>query len=213
MNSAQPETPALAAATAMFVEVLVVGIGFVAGLALLAAAAAGPETASKAAPVAGSTPAAGAFLAAAYALGILIDRAADKALTPVRRRLRQDSFPSDSMYAQARLTLATLPSLVVLADYARSRMRICRGWILNTALLTLAGDLALLRYDVEDRTLLLTLTTVLGLSLTAGFYFSWRTITVTGYQKLAQQTAVLTVGPANVPQQNNTAPVTPTVPD
>ncbi|MDC2960384.1 hypothetical protein PO587_38760 [Streptomyces gilvifuscus] len=210
MSSAQPETPALAAATAMFVEVLVVGIGFVTGLALLAAAAAGPETTARAAPVAGSTPAAGAGLAAAYALGILIDRAADKALAPVRRRLRQASFPTDAAYAQARLTLAEQPTLVALADYARSRMRICRGWILNTALLTLAGDLALLRYHVEHRPLLLTLTTALGLALTAGFYLSWNTITATGYRKLAQQTMTLTT-PA-VPAQGNTAPTTPAPP-
>lgn len=210
MSSAQPETPALAAATAMFVEVLVVGIGFVTGLALLAAAAAGPETTARAAPVAGSTPAAGAGLAAAYALGILIDRAADKALAPVRRRLRQVSFPTDGGYARARLTLAEQPTLVALADYARSRMRICRGWILNAALLTVAGDLALLRYHVEHRPLLLTLTTALGLALTAGFYLSWHTITATGYRKLAQQTMTVTT-PA-VPAQGNTAPTTPAPP-
>ncbi|MFI1488052.1 hypothetical protein [Streptomyces sp. NPDC020747] len=210
MSSAQPETPALAAATAMFVEVLVVGIGFVTGLALLAVAAAGPETAAKAAPVAGSTPAAGAGLAAAYALGILVDRAADKVLAPIRRRLRQGTFPSDSTYAQARLTLATLPSLVALADYARSRMRICRGWIINTALLTLAGDLVLLRYDIGHRAQLMAVTTVVGLALTAGFYLAWHTITATGYTKLAQQTAALTTPPAALPQQNQTGTVTPT---
>ncbi|MFG3016156.1 hypothetical protein ACGFZB_38060 [Streptomyces cinerochromogenes] len=212
MSSAQPETPALAAATAMFVEVLVVGIGFVTGLAMLAAAAAGPQTTAKAAPVAGSTPAAGVGLAAAYALGILADRAADKALARVRRRLRHTTFPSDSAYAQARLALAAVPSLVTLADYARSRMRICRGWILNTALLTVAGDLLLLRYDVEHRTLLLTLTTILGVAVTAGFYLSWHTITATGYRKLAQQTATLTA-PAQLPLQQGNTPATPTTAD
>ncbi|MFJ1744108.1 hypothetical protein ACIOG4_36280 [Streptomyces microflavus] len=210
MSPAQPEPPALAAATAMFVEVLVVGIGFVTGLVLLAAAAAGPETAAKAAPVAGSTPAAGAALAAAYALGILVDRAADKALAPIRRRLRRTPFPSDITYAQARLTLAALPSLAPLADYARSRMRVCRGWTINTALLTLAGDLILLRYDTGQRALLMTLTTAVGLALTAGFYLTWHTITATGYTKLAQQTAALTTPPAVLPQQNQTGPVTPT---
>ncbi|MGW2282668.1 hypothetical protein [Streptomyces sp. NPDC001770] len=209
MSSGQPETPALAATTAMFVEVLVVGIGFVTGLALLAAAAAGPETAAKAAPVAGSTSATGACLAAAYALGILIDRCADKALTRIRRNLRQASFPAEDTYAQARLILATQPPLVALADYARSRMRICRGWILNTAVLTLAGDLLLLRYDMEHRAVLLALTTILGVGLTAGFYLSWRTITATGYKKLAQQTAALSAASLLPPQQNNMTPAAP----
>ncbi|MFI8243442.1 hypothetical protein ACIF83_40420 [Streptomyces sp. NPDC085866] len=210
MSAAQSEPPALAAATAMFIEVLVVGIGFMTGLALLAVAAAGPQTAAKAAPLAGSTPAAGACLAAAYALGILVDRAVDKALAPIRRRLRKVSFPSDSAYAQARLNLATLPALIALADYARSRMRICRGWILNTALLTVASDLALLRYDIEHRSLLLALATALGLLLTAGFYLSWHTITATGYRKLAQQTAGLT---ASLPPQTNSTPTTPAAAD
>ncbi|MFE9253499.1 MULTISPECIES: hypothetical protein [Streptomyces] len=210
MSAAQPQPPALAAATAMFVEVLVVGIGFLSGLALLAVAAAGPQTAAKAAPVAGSTPAAAVCLAAAYALGILADRAADRTLAPIRRRLRKTSFPSDSLYAQARLSLSAEPALLALADYARSRMRICRGWTLNTALLTVASDLALLRYDIEHRTPLLVLITVLGLLLTAGFYLSWHTITATGYRKLAQQTAAPT---ASLPTQTNSTPTAPAAAD
>ena len=211
MSSAQPETPALAAATAMFVEILVVGIGFVASLAMLAAAAAGPQTTAKAAPVAGSTPATGAGLAAAYALGILVDRAADKALARVRRRLRQATFPFDSTYDQARLALTIVPSLWALAAYARSRMRICRCWILNAALLTIAGDLLLLRFNVEHPIPLLALTTVLGLGVTAGFYFSWYTITATGYRKLAQQTATLGATTPLSPQQNSTPTTSGTV--
>ncbi|WP_049566373.1 hypothetical protein [Streptomyces sp. SBT349] len=188
----------------MFVEVLVVGIGFLAGLAMLAAAIAGPRTAAEAAPIAGSTPAAGVGLAAAYALGILVDRAADKALARVRRRLRNATFQSNSAYAQARLAVAAMPSLVALADYARSRMRICRGWIFNTALMTIAGDLLLLRYNVEHRTLLLALTTLLGVAVAVGFYLSWRTITATSYRKLKQQTATVTGAAPPLPQQSNT---------
>ncbi|MFE6475695.1 hypothetical protein [Streptomyces rochei] len=208
MSAAQPETPALAAATAMFIEVLVVGIGFLTSLVLLAAAAAGPDTAAKAAPIAGSTAAAGVGLAAAYALGILLDRAADWALAPVRRRLRQDSFPSDGDYARARLTLATVPSLAALADYARSRMRICRGWAVNCVLLTIASDCVLLRYEVGHRTLLLVLITTVGLALAAGFYRAWHTITATGYRKLAQQTTDLTAGalPSQGGSPTSTAP-------
>ncbi|WP_177037046.1 hypothetical protein [Streptomyces sp. KS_5] len=176
------------AATAMFVEVLVVGIGFLTGLGILAAAIAGPDNSRQLAPAAATPLAAGAALAFAYALGILIDRAADTILAPARRRLRTQSFPTSAAYAQARLKLADIPALAARADYARSRLRICRGWILNSILLTLATDLALWRYPVEHRTLLLATATVLGALAAVGFYFSWHAITATGYRKLAAQT-------------------------
>ncbi|MFJ5157073.1 hypothetical protein ACIQCF_37185 [Streptomyces sp. NPDC088353] len=185
----QPEPSAVVAATAMFVEVLVVGIGFLTGLGILTAAIAGPDNTRKLAPVGGTPLAAGAALAFAYALGILIDRAADTALTPARRRLRAQSFPTSAAYAQARLKLTEIPALTARADYARSRLRICRGWVLNSILLTLATDLALGRYPVEHRALLLATATVLGALAAVGFYLSWHTITATGYRKLAIQTA------------------------
>lgn len=185
----QPEPSAVVAATAMFVEVLVVGIGFLTGLGILTAAIAGPDNTRKLAPVGGTPLAAGAALAFAYALGILIDRAADTALAPARRRLRAQSFPTSAAYAQARLKLAETPALTARADYARSRLRICRGWVLNSILLTLATDLALGCYPVEHRPLLLATATVLGALAAVGFYLSWHAITATGYRKLAIQTA------------------------
>lgn len=172
----------------MFVEVLVVGIGFLTSLGILIAAVAGPGNSQRLAPVADTPLAAGAALAFAYALGILLDRAADTALAAVRRRLRTQSFPTSSAYAQARLRLAEVPALAARADYARSRLRICRGWMFNSILLTLATDLALLRYPVEHRFLLLGTVTVLGALAAVGFYLSWHTITATGYRKLAEQT-------------------------
>lgn len=196
----QPETPALAAATAMFVEVLVIGIGTLTAAVLLLVALIGPATTAKLAPVAGSSAAAGAGLAAAYALGILIDRAADAALTPHRRRLRTRFFASNAAYAQARLRLADVPVPAALSDHARSRMRICRGCTFNTLLLTLAADLAMLRYSFEHRPLILCTITVLGLATTFGFYRAWRAPPETGYRKLAEQTTTPTASPP-VPAQ------------
>lgn len=200
----QPETPAVVAATAMFIEVLVVGIGFLTGLGILAAALAGPDNSRHLAPAAATPLAAGAALAFSYALGILIDRAADTALAPARRRLRTQSFPTSTAYAQARLKLVEIPALAARADYARSRLRICRGWTLNSILLTVATNLALWRYPVEHRPLLLGATTVLGVLAFAGFYLSWHSITAISYRKLAAQTA-----PAATPTMPS-QPVAPT---
>ncbi|MGW7200401.1 hypothetical protein [Streptomyces chryseus] len=205
-NSAQPETPALAAATAMFVEVLVVGIGTLTASVLLLIALIGPATTTKLAPVAGSSLATGVSLAAAYALGILLDRAADTALTPHRRRLRTRYFPSSSAYAQARLRLADFPTLAARADYARSRMRICRGWFLNTLALTLTADLVMLRYTFDHRPLVLFSTTMFGMVTAFGFYRAWRALTLTGYRKLAEQSTPPTVTlPLPAQSQSGTA--------
>ncbi|MFJ3815965.1 hypothetical protein [Streptomyces sp. NPDC090056] len=187
-NPTQPEPPALAAATAMFVEVLVVGIGTLTAAMLLFIALMGPATTTKLAPIADSSLAAGVGLAAAYALGILIDRAADTILTPQRRRLRTRHFPAHNTYAQARLHLSDYPALAARADYARSRMRICRGWLLNTMALTLTADLAMLRYSFPHRPLILCATTLLGAMIAFGFYRAWHSLTDTGYRKLAEQT-------------------------
>ncbi|MFJ3128656.1 hypothetical protein ACIPJO_37905 [Streptomyces sp. NPDC086993] len=205
-SSPQPEPPALAAATAMFVEVLVVGIGAITASVLLLIALIGPDTTAKLAPVTGSSAAAGVGLATAYALGILIDRAADTALgilidraadtalTPHRRQLRTRFFPSNTAYAQARLRLADSPVLAARADYARSRMRICRGWTLNTLALTFTADLAMLRYSFEHRPLILGATSALGMATAFGFYCTWRALTMTGYRKLAEQTTLPAAG-------------------
>ncbi|MFD9051769.1 hypothetical protein [Streptomyces zaomyceticus] len=187
-RTTQPEPPALAAATAMFIEVLVVGIGALTATILLLIAVIGPATTTKLAPLAGSSAATGLALAAAYALGILIDRAADTVLAPHRRRLRTRFFPSTTAYAQARLRLADFPVLAARADYARSRMRICRGWLLNTTALTLTADLAMLRYSFEHRPLVLCTTTAFGAVTAFGFYRAWHALTATGYRKLAEQT-------------------------
>ncbi|KOV50843.1 hypothetical protein ADL00_42560 [Streptomyces sp. AS58] len=192
----------------MFVEVLVVGIGTLTATVLLLIALIGPATTAKLAPVAGSSAAAGAALAAAYALGILTDRAADAALTPHRRRLRTRFFPSNTAYAQARLRLADFPVLAARADYARSRMRICRGWTLNTLALTLAGDLAMLRYSFAHRPLILTALTAFGMATAFGFYRAWRALTVTGYRKLVEQTITSTAN-TPVPAQPQHGPVSP----
>ncbi|MFD5670699.1 hypothetical protein ACFWIK_38130 [Streptomyces anthocyanicus] len=204
----QPEPPALAAATAMFVEVLVVGIGILTAAVLLLIALVGPTTTAKLAPLAGSSAAAGVGLAAAYALGVLIDRAADAGLTPHRRRLRTRFFPSNTAYAQARLRLADFPVLAARADYARSRMRICRGWTLNTLALTLTADLAMLRYSFENRPLILGATTAFGAVTAYGFYRAWRALTVTGYRKLAEQTTIPTDSEPG-PAQPQPSPVSP----
>jgi hypothetical protein len=184
----------------MFIEVLVVGIGAFAALVGCVSAVAGYSNMQKVAPILASTPVSGAALAFSYALGIAIDRAADFLLTPHRRRLRSRYFSSNVAYSLARRTVADSPHIAAMADYARSRMRICRGWVLNSLLLSVAFILLISRFPVQDRALLIAATAVMGGLFVVGFYAAWMNITVTGYKKLSQQTSDIQ---ANVPSQGS----------
>ncbi|MFJ9395878.1 hypothetical protein ACIRQT_13500 [Streptomyces californicus] len=183
----KPEASGVVAATAMFVEVLVIGIGGLAGVFGCLAAVAGYANMRGISTILSSAPASAVALSAAYALGIVVDRAADHLLAPPRRRLRRRYFSTDSSYDEARKTILEFPNLVAMSDYARSRMRICRGWLLDCLLLVLAASLLVWRFPVQHRLILFIAVIVLGGVCSAGFYLCWRSITATGYKKLAQQ--------------------------
>jgi hypothetical protein len=179
----------------MFIEVLVVGIGALSALVLLVAAAVGPRNFFNIANHTNSPLIAGAALALAYTLGILIDRAADTALAPLRRRMRALSFSSDADYAAARLVLTTMPALAARAEYARSRIRVCRGWLLNAVVLTVATDLVIWRLNPKERIWLVLLATCVGAALCAGCFLTWRTVVAANYRKLAEQTTTAASNP------------------
>ncbi|WP_158709112.1 hypothetical protein [Streptomyces globisporus] len=186
----------------MFVEVLVVGIGSLAALAVFFVSLAGVNNASRLAPLAESTVIAGLSLAFAYALGILVDRGADSILASKRRQFRARYFASSATYAEAKKAISSNPDLMARADYARSRMRICRGWVFNSLLLFIAIDFAIMRFPLEGRILMISATTVIGFLLVLGFYVAWRNITLTSYRKLALQAR--SIVPHLFPQQVTT---------
>ncbi|MGJ0152812.1 hypothetical protein ACR3S4_05530 [Streptomyces sp. CH8.1] len=171
----------------MFVEVLVVGIGSFAALAGFVVAIAGYGNLGGLAPIFSSAWGSGLAIAFSYALGILVDRGADQLLKPARRNLRRQHFSSNAAFDQARRIVGRSADLMARADYARSRMRVCRGWLLNSVLIAFVVDLIIIRSSFPDRLLLVFLATVMGVLLALGFYAAWRSITVTGYKKLAQQ--------------------------
>lgn len=196
----QPEISGAVAATTMFVEVLVVGIGSLAALVTFLAAIAGPDNASQISPIMGSSITAGLALAFSYALGILVDRGADGLLAKRRRSIRSVYFTSNSSYSAARQHVSGRPDLAARADYARSRMRICRGWILNSPALFGAAIFLIVRFELKNPTTLIACSAAVGALLTFGFYVAWRNITATSYSKIAQQAQVNTV---SVPSQNS----------
>jgi hypothetical protein len=185
------------AATAMFVEVLVIGIGGLTVLGLGAAAILGPKPVQAAANL-GSPADAAILLSGAYALGILVDRAADRLLHRAAAGLRSTMFDSDDDYGLARMKLTQVPAFAARAEYARSRLRVCRGWMLDGVGLTATGAAYVARFGpANQRVLLIILISACGLSFSACAFLTWRSIVGTGYRSLARQVQMIDQRPTD----------------
>ena len=132
--------------TAVFAEVLAIGIQAVGLVGLAFAAFADPLPALDQA--AGWEAALTiALLAFAYVLGVVVDRVADSLFTPLRNRTsRHDA----AARARARhLMLRQESPLATFLEYQRSRMRLMRGTMLNL-LVALPVVMAFLAYRAPD---------------------------------------------------------------
>jgi hypothetical protein len=123
--------------TAIVAELLVIGIEALVWVFLMAAAIVGYDDFTG---VASKWPqwAAAALIPLAYALGIIVDRVADRAVKPLLKK-----YPDiDAL----RLKVLTLDNAVTkFVEYIRSRFRIARATALNFALITLFGGVVVLR--------------------------------------------------------------------
>lgn len=126
--------------TNLFVELLVIGVGAFAWLALLLMTALGIDLAALqslfTSPVA-AIPA----LAIVYLLGIVTDRIADRAFHLLRVEAKQRTkYPggSDQYFQDRWLVLGQSEQFAQFYEYSRSRQRICRGWALNSIAISIA---------------------------------------------------------------------------
>lgn len=153
--------------TALFVELVVVGVGALLNVALLLATVFTLSVPTQAPEwFDGSLLLAAVFLAA-YPLGLLLDRVADLALGWPAGRLRRPYFADVDSFRRARIAVYADTSLRDAFEYARHRIRISRGWALNLAMLLgtynalvwlrLPDSRPLLRLSVTGTTLLLVL--------------------------------------------------------
>jgi hypothetical protein len=134
--------------TSLFVELLVIGAGAAIWVVLLTLAFFGvdwlPAGGSKDLALPMLLPA----LSVTYVLGILVDRLADRVLDGQADRLRAKRFSSREDYRHARTLIYTQSeSLKELFEYGRSRLRICRGWTVNAAVIVIALVVLGLRTD------------------------------------------------------------------
>lgn len=125
------------ATTQLFVELLVIGIGVAIWLGFLLASLFRVQRGSPFPDLGAANLT--ALLGTAYVLGILVDRAAYSAFRPMERRHRNRVFgetPKPSVDDRERFILVNSSSLREQILYNRSRLRICRSWILNFALIS-----------------------------------------------------------------------------
>jgi hypothetical protein len=176
--------------THLFVELLVIGCGAMAWLVLLAAALFGFSPSGLGEHLF-SLAALFPVLALAYVLGILVDRIADWMLEKWDRKHLQEFFGEDrDAYFRDRRTLITgAPALWNHLEYGRSRLRICRGWALNAALLLLSFNLFLIfGQKAPSLSPIQILCFNLGLLLVAALcILSWRALNRKEYKKIQRQ--------------------------
>lgn len=170
--------------THLFVELLVIGMG---ALAWVTLAALGFFGTSWLPPIENWLFATFPVLAFAYVLGIVSDRLADKLLDGQAARLRNTTYKTEVEFFEARRLLKMqAPALWQDAEYARSRLRICRGWVLNCLLLAVVSPLALYRL-AGPHACAMVMSTIAWLVLAGLCWFCWRSMTAVSFEKINRQ--------------------------
>jgi hypothetical protein len=125
--------------TNLFVELIVIGIGAAIWVFCFLATAFGYDWINHG--LFASTLGVGFVIGVVYVLGIVTDRIADGLFeASVSKYYRRKIYSSDTerFYADRTLLLLQHSPCSELFEYGRSRMRICRGWALNSVLTTIA---------------------------------------------------------------------------
>ncbi len=129
-------------------------------------------------------------LSITYILGIVLDRLADTVFHPCSERIRRNFYPTDKDYQSARTTLRTSSeALTELFEYGRSRIRVCRGWAVNSVLIGIALNLFIwIRLPAEaPRARLSAFGTISTAAILLGTVISWRELTRTEYGRVSEQ--------------------------
>lgn len=174
--------------TNLFVELVVIGIGATIWVLLLLFTIFGYGWASFETIL--SWPALIPGLAVVYALGIIVDRFADRLFEQWAVPLGSRWFKSEEEYHRARVLIYTQSdALRDLFEYSRSRLRICRGWAFNSVLTIGALNLFIwVRVPADDLRLKLAVFGSLVFALFAyGAWRAWYRLVSNEYKRLHQQ--------------------------
>ncbi|MCP4536302.1 MAG: hypothetical protein GY832_04075 [Chloroflexi bacterium] len=179
--------------TDLFVELMVIGIGAAIWLILLIFSIFGykwilPE---QVVSLVALIPVA----AVVYVLGIVVDRIADTIFEKLwgQTLCKKVYETKKEYYDDRRLIYTRAERLGNLLEYGRSRLRICRGWTLNTILILITQNMFIWTW-VGDRRLRVGLgifcNIAVGLFAFAN-WFAWRQLSLANYRKVREQSAFL----------------------
>lgn len=172
--------------TNLFVELVIIGIGFtmVIALAFFCLEILDKETIEQISKVE-SIVLLPILLTIAYTLGIVADRMADRLFTFPRKKVRNMFYAHRvNILRDKSLLFTTSNPLVDMILYGRSRMRICRGYVLNLVLLIPFLNWFLFKLDTVPTTYLIT--NVFLIIFIFLFYFSWQMLVKGEYEKLIE---------------------------
>lgn len=179
--------------TDLFVEIIVIGVGAMIWMGLLVMSIFGYSwlPSSQLFSIASLLP----ILAITYVFGIVIDRASDALFDKLwKPSLAQQFYPKDGDdYDDRRFIYLRSEQLAKLLEYGRSRLRICRGWTLNSLLIWLSLNIFILR-QLSDTAIKLPAFLFGNLFLALFSYslwFSWKQLTLADYRKVKRQSAWL----------------------
>ena len=185
--------------TNLFVELVVIGVGVLIWLVLFAFTILGfpPPDFRDGVLFASAIP----LLAITYVAGIIWDRIVDQLFEGIWvDNWRSDYFPTKIDYYNARRTILTKSErLSELLEYGRSRMRICRAWVINSILIGISLDtLLVVRFsDNNNLAAMLFTATSVCMALSIGAWFAWAGMVKTEYRKVKEQSIFLQVEPTN----------------
>ncbi|NJN87539.1 MAG: hypothetical protein HC881_16045 [Leptolyngbyaceae cyanobacterium SL_7_1] len=178
--------------TELFVELIIIGMGAAIWLFLLIASIFGVAWVD--ADKLLSLPALIPLLSVIYVLGIVIDRVADTLFERVwgRRLLRNYYENQDRFHEDRRILYLQGERLANLLEYGRSRLRICRGWVLNSVLILLSLNLFTWTSIAEPlRVQVAIVGSLFCLGLIYGTWFSWYKLTLNDFRRVKEQAIFL----------------------
>jgi hypothetical protein len=174
--------------TALFVELIVIGAGFGIWLSILVLTVFNYDWVpwKDISSIIVLIP----FISIVYALGIILDRIADRSFDHWSRKIFKKYFSSVSEYHTIKNYIYTNANekIINLFEYSRVRMRISRAWSINNILILISIPLFIwIRFpklQSNTKTSLLIFSTItFGLFTTASL-FSWANLTNSEYKQL-----------------------------
>lgn len=175
--------------TDLFVELIIIGMGSAIWIFLLIASIFGFSWIDSNKLF--SLPALIPFLSLTYVVGIIVDRIADTLFERIwSKKLFGKYYKNkDDFHNDRRIIYIHEGRLADLLEYGRSRLRICRGWVLNSVLIFLALNLFAWA-KVPDFNLKIQVS-IFGsffcIFLACGTWFSWYKLTLNDFRRVKEQ--------------------------